>query len=150
MLCNGQPPTHLTEEHEVSVPPAGLLRLGPEGGKGVAVHQVLDEQQEDAHPDAEGKHEEHAAHRADLKGLGLVEVSRYPAEARQLTVPFVLQVVQVSRRQVPRQDGVDLHLSGEESLTQKDQLYDDSATYKIKFSRDNIQQQEEVEDIGRR
>lgn len=40
----GQRATHLTEEHEIPVPPEGLLGLGPEGGEGVAVHQVLEEQ----------------------------------------------------------------------------------------------------------
>ena len=71
---------------------------------------MLQEQKEDTHPDAEGKHEEHPAHRADLEGLRLVEVCWDPVEARQLPVPFVLEVIQVPRRQIPRQNSIDLHL----------------------------------------
>lgn len=44
MVFTNHRATHLTEEHEVSVPPDGLLGLGPEGWEGVAVHQVLEEQ----------------------------------------------------------------------------------------------------------
>lgn len=90
MICARQRVTHLTEEHEVSIPPNGLFWLGPEGGEGVTVNQVLEEQKEDAHSNAESEHKEHTAHCADLKGLRLVEISRDPVEARQLPVPLVL------------------------------------------------------------
>lgn len=52
----------------------------------------------------------------------------------------------MSRRQVPRQDGVDLHLPGDETSI----LFDASGTYKTNVSRGKMQQQKEVEDFGGR